>query len=365
VTEDYYFWSHRLPVARAARAAGFEVHVTTHVTSHGDLISGEGFILHPTRFGRSNRNLLAQILALRELISLFRSIRPNVVYNIALKAIVFGSIASKIARVPRVINLVAGLGVVFTSEDKKYRVASLLARMLARLILSSRSSVVTVQNQDDLREIKNMAPKAQVKLIRGSGVDTRSFILNPEPQGEVCVSLVGRMLWHKGVGEFAEAAKIIRDFGFKMQLVGGLDLHNPSGIPEDELLKWHQEGHVSWLGHTEDIARIWANSHIAVLPSYREGLPKSLLEAASCGKPIVAADTPGCREVVRNGYNGFLVPKGDAGALAKAILRLGLNRSLREQMGIRSRQMVEQYFCETKIAAQTLELYHDALQSIR
>ncbi len=357
MTEDYYFWSHRLPVARAARDAGFEVHVATHVHEFASAIKQEGFILHPTRFERSNRNLWNQFLALLELVRLFRSVRPQIVHNVALKAIVFGTIAARFSRVPKVVNLVAGMGAVFTSEERKYRLASMIARVVGRVLFGFSNTVVTVQNSDDLREIKSMVPNARVELIRGSGVNINHFIPSQEPEGSICVTLVGRMLWHKGVGEFVEASRILRDSGFRMQLVGGIDLHNPAAISKEQLQLWQSEGHIFWLGHQKNINEIWSQSHVAVLPSYREGLPKSLLEAASCGRPIIVADSPGCREIVQEGYNGFLVPKGDARALAKAILKLGLNRALREEMGRRSRQMVEEHFCEGKIVEQTLELY--------
>lgn len=361
VTEDYYFWSHRLLVAKAAQEAGFEVFVATHINQHEERLSNKGFHVFSTRFSRSNRNLFFQLKALLELMRIFRQVKPDIVHNIALKAIVFGSIAAWVARVPRVINLVAGLGVVFTSDEKKYRLFARAGRLMAQVLLQRSNTWVVTQNSDDAREIKQMAPKANIRIIKGSGVDVSKYALKPEPGEPIRVSLVGRMLWHKGIGEFVEASKLLKSRDLAMQLVGGLDLENPAHIRESELMDWHQEGCVQWLGHREDIAYVWAQSHMAVLPSYREGLPKSLLEAAACGKPIVAADTPGCREIVIDGYNGFLVPKQNSVALAAAILKLALDPILRAQMGENSRKLVCEKFSNEIVVQQTLELYHELL----
>lgn len=292
MTEDYYFWSHRLPIAKAAQKAGFEVFVATHIHSYSEDLRREGFIVYPALFSRSNTNLWIQFKALLELIQIFRQVQPNIVHNVALKAIVFGSIAAWVARVPRVINLIAGFGSVFTGDSIKYR-------YFARMLLQRKGSVVMTQNLDDAHEIKQMAPGASVRLIRGSGVDTELFSLVPEPEGPIRVALVGRMLWNKGVGEFVEASRWLQSWGenIKMVLVGGLDFGNPASISRRQLDEWQLTGLVSWIGHQQDIRKIWAQSHIAVLPSYREGLPKSLLEAAASGRPIVAADTPGCRKL--------------------------------------------------------------------
>lgn len=366
MTEDYYFWSHRLLIAKAAQAEGFDVYVATHVEKYREELKQQGLLVVSTLFSRSNKNLLIQIKALIQLIRVFKKIKPDIVHNVALKAILFGTISSWMTRVPQTINLVAGLGVIFTDQSKKYRLISKLARMVARILFSSSNIWVIAQNQDDMREIHCMAPKARMKLVRGSGVDTTKYFPVSEPLGPVRVTLLARMLWHKGIGEFVKASRILKSWGenLDMQLVGGLDFGNPACISEQQLLDWQSVGLINWLGHQTDIARIWAESHIAVLPSYREGLPKSLLEAAACGKPMIAADTPGCREIVIDQHNGFLVPVQDAEALARAIQKLAHDSDLRVKMGNYSRQLVCREFSNEHVIEQTMELYRELVPTM-
>ncbi|MEI6791446.1 MAG: glycosyltransferase family 4 protein, partial [Myxococcaceae bacterium] len=361
----YYFLSHRLLIAKAAQREGFEVYVATHVEKHEEKLRQDGFTVFPTIFSRNNKNLLTQIKALFQLVKIFRQVRPDIVHNIALKAIVFGAIASWINRLPKTINLVAGLGVVFTDQSKKYKLISRFARRLARVLLQHSGTLVIVQNSDDMSEMKLMAPRAKICLIRGSGVNIHDYAPILEPTGVVKVTLVGRMLWHKGVGELVEASRLLKSWGEELEilLVGGLDFGNPACISKQQLLDWQSVGLIKWLGHQMDIARVWAESHIAVLPSYREGLPKSLLEAAACGKPIIAADAPGCREIVVDRYNGFLVPVRNAEALAKAIQRLIHKPELRVKMGYRSRQLVCKEFSNEHVVEQTMRIYHELLQA--
>ena len=366
MTEDYYFWSHRLLIAKSAQKNGFDVYVATHVGKYLHNFQQEGFHVLPTIFSRNNQNLFTQIKALLQLAGIFRQVKPDIVHNVALKAIVFGSIASWVSSVPKTINLIAGLGFVFTDQSKKYRLISQFARLIARVLLSHSGAVTVVQNSDDMCEIKSMAPRATVKLIRGSGVNILNYAPVAEPIGPICVNLVGRMLWHKGIRELVEASRLLKSWGesLNIQLVGSLDFGNPACISEKQLLDWQSAGLIRWIGHQTNIAQIWAQSHIAVLPSYREGLPKSLLEAAACGRPIVAADTPGCREIVIEGCNGFLVPVRNAEALAKAIQRLAHDPALRSRMGSRGRQLVCQEFSNERVIEQTMKVYHELLPAI-
>ena len=366
MTEDYYFWSHRLLVAKSAKQEGFDVYVATHIGEYLGKLLQEGFQVVPTIFSRNNQNLWTQTKALLELVKIFKQIKPDIAHNIALKAIVFGSIASWVTGVPKVINLVAGLGVVFTDESKKYKLISKIARFIAGVLFSRSDVLVIVQNLDDKREIQNMASKATIKLIRGSGVDIQKYFPTTEPIAPICVSLVARMLWHKGVGEFVEASRLLKSWGenLNMQLVGGLDYGNPACITEQQIFDWQSAGLISWLGHQKNIGKIWLESHIAVLPSYREGFPKSLLEAAACGRPIVAANTPGCREIVIEGYNGFLVPVRNAEALAKAIQKLAHDSKLRAKMGLCGRELVCEKFSNERVIEQTMKVYHELIPAI-
>ncbi|MGH8499527.1 MAG: glycosyltransferase family 4 protein, partial [Methylococcales bacterium] len=225
---------------------------------------------------------------------------------------------------------------------------------------SSKNRVI-VQNTEDRNLLITQLGinENNVVLIKGSGVDTRKFYPKPEPNGKVTMALVSRMLWDKGIGEFVAAIKLLkkRGFDFSAALVGEPDDENLASVSRVQLQGWHDAGLINWLGYREDIAEFWHNAHIAVLPSYREGLPKSLLEAAACGRSIVTTDTSGCKEIVQNGVNGFLVPVGDAAGLADALEKLILNAELRQTMGQAGRKMVEQDFSDEKVIAETLRVY--------
>lgn len=359
VTEDYYFWSHRLPIAKAAQKEGFDVYVATHVNKHGKQIQQEGFVLLPTVFSRNNQNLFKQLKALLGLVAIFWRVRPDIVFNVPLKSAVFGTIAAWLTRMPVTINLLPGLGFLFFEHTKQYSLPNRIAKWMGWFLFQRSGVTVVVQNSDDLAEIKKMAPRARVELIRGSGVDITRYFPRPEPSGPIKVTLVARMSWHKGIAEFIEAARILKAQGESMilQIVGGLDFDNIAPISENQLLDWQSQGLISWLGHQDNIADIWANSHMAVLPTYREGLPKSLLEAAACGRAMIASDAPGCREIVLHGHNGLLVPVKDALSLAKAIQKLAHDPILRSQMGENGRKLVCREFSNGKVVEQTVALY--------
>jgi glycosyltransferase involved in cell wall biosynthesis len=205
--------------------------------------------------------------------------------------------------------------------------------------------------------------RAETILIRGAGVDLDRFSPEPEPEGPPVVVLVARMLWEKGIGVFVEAARMLRDrhSDARFWLVGAPDPGNPGSIPGPQLDAWQEEGVVQWLGHRTDIAEILARSSIVCLPSYREGLPKSLLEALAAGRPIVATDVPGCRETVKDGENGILVAPRDARSLAEALETLIRDKALRSRLGLKSRQLAEAEFGTARVSEATLALYHSML----
>lgn len=366
VTEDWYFCSHRLPIARAARDAGFEVVVATHVGTYGDTITREGFRLIPLQMRRRSKNPLRELAAVLEIVNIYRRERPDLVHHVALKPVLYGALAARITGAPAVVNALAGLGYVFSSNESRARVLKLLVRAAFRVLLNRRNSVVLLQNPDDQRmliESKTILP-ARTALIRGSGVDTRRFRPSELVDGPIMVTLVARMLRDKGILEFVEASKLLRQQGiqFRAVLVGIPDPDNPTSIPASQLEAWQAEGLVEWWGQNDDIPRVWAQSHISVLPSsYGEGVPMSLIEAAACGRPIITTDMPGCREIVQHEENGLLVPVRDSRALADAICRLIENPDLRRQMGLEGRKLVEREFAESIVVTQTLNLYQSIL----
>ncbi|MFZ3013995.1 MAG: glycosyltransferase family 4 protein [Nitrospira sp.] len=361
ITEDWYFWSHRLDLARAAREAGYDVIVATRVTDHGERIRGEGFQLEPLEMVRRSRNPFHEVIAVAELVRLYRRVNPDVVHHVAMKPILYGSLAAWLTRVPSVINAFAGLGYAFMDERK--RLLRWCVKTAFRAVLRLSHSVVLVQNQDDQDRLvaEGVVPTSRTRIIAGSGIDVALYSLKPQQSGIPVVILPARMLWDKGVGEFVEAARWLKQKGVHARfiLVGRRDEHNPAAIPENCLQEWVQEGVVEWWGHREDMPAVYAAAMLVVLPSYREGLPKVLLEAAACGKAIVATDVPGCREIVRDRFNGLLVSPRDSTALTVAIEELLSDQALREVMGRRSRTRVLAEWSSPRITEQVLGLYRD------
>lgn len=356
VTEDWYFCSHRLNLARAAREAGYEVTVVTRVKDHGDIIRRAGIELVPFEISRRSMNVLQELRTLIRLTALYRKISPDIVHHVAMKPVLYGTIAARLAGIPHVVNAMAGMGWLFTSTRSRASLIKPFVRLAFRILLSSTSFIV--QNPDDAALLNKMG-LTDIRLIRGSGVDILAFSPHPEPEECSLIILPARMLWDKGVGEFVEAAKYLKAkaYALRFALVGKPDPENPTSISAAQLVSWQEAGIVEWWGQREDMARVYAQCCIVCLPSYREGLPKSLLEAASCARPIVATDVPGCREIVRNEVNGILVPARESAPLARALERLIEDPSLRRRMGENGRQLVENEFSQEKIIDLTLLIY--------
>ena len=364
--DDGFFLSHRMPIARAARDAGFAVAVACPVTDHGESIRAEGMRVLPIPLTRGRVSPLADLGTFAALVRICRAERPDIVHAVAMKPVLYGAAAARLAGVPAVVGALAGLGYVFSSGDIKARLLRPLVRRALRWALGGRRSTCIVQNPDDAAFVAGLGiDRRCIVVIPGSGVDTARFVPSPEPEGPVRVAMVSRLLWDKGVGEFVEAARIARTQSpdLRFTLIGAPDEGNPAAVPSAQLEGWRDEGIIEWQGHRDDIPAVWRESHIAVLPSYREGLPKALLEAASCGRPIVAADVPGSREIARDGESALLVPPRDSAALAAAILRLADDPALRARLGAGGRALVERHFSEERIAAETLALWRRLLDS--
>jgi glycosyltransferase involved in cell wall biosynthesis len=369
VTEDWYFCLHRLPIARAARDAGFRVLVATRVEAHGALIEKEGFRLIPMDWNRGSLSVLDALSELRRIFATYRGWKPDLVHHVALKPSLLGSVAATLAGVAPVVNNLAGLGQAFSSAGLP---AALVRSFLvsAFKVMFSRKGVCTlVENADDLGFLtaKVGLSADSVVLIRGIGVDETRFSSQREVSHDVpVVTMVSRLLWPKGVRELVDAGTTLRERGIRVRirLVGMPDPTSRVSVPEAQLRKWDAEGAVEWLGHRDDIPEIWRDSTIGVLPSYyREGIPRSLLEAAACGRAIVTTDMPGCREIVLHGENGLLVPPRDALALADAIAALINDPAGRRRMGQAGRARVEREFSEKQVVEQTLALYQGLLDN--
>jgi glycosyltransferase involved in cell wall biosynthesis len=297
-------------------------------------------------------------------VRLYRNLRPDLVHHVTIKPVLYGSLASRAVCDIKVVNAVSGLGYTFTS-DKRAKATRGVATVLYRATTLNPYSRTIFQNPDDLKTFveKRLVKPKQAVLIRGSGVDCDRFQERCEPQGDPVIMLPSRMLWDKGVGEFVEAARIIRNSDLKARfvLVGGFDPGNPTGVPIEQLNAWVQSGVVEWWGHQDAMPEILSNANLVVLPSYREGLPKVLLEAAASARAIVATDVPGCREIVRHDVNGLLVPPHSSEALAQAIRVLLKAPELRTRFGRAGRGIAVREFSEQMVVRQTLDLYRELL----
>ena len=366
VAEDFFFVSHRLTLARAARDAGYRVAVATRVTAHGPAIEAEGFKLIPIGLRRGIRNPLSDMAAVLELVRIYRSERPDIVHHLSLKPILFGSIAARLARVPVVVNALTGLGLLYSDAAGAAVILRAPVTLALRRLLAGPRVWTIVQNSDDLQMLRaaGLGEADRTVLIRGSGVDVKRFTPKPEPAGVPVAALVARMVALKGVPEFVETARILRDrrVALRLALVGDIDPDNPTGIPRSQIESWVAEDVVEWWGKRTDVSEVWAEAHIAVQPSRGgEGIPKSLLEAGASARPLVTTDVPGCRELVTDGVNGLIVPPNDPLALANALTRLAGDPDLRRRLGEQARETVESHHTDIAVAAATLDLYRRAL----
>lgn len=366
VTEDWVFTLHRLNVAQAAKAAGIAVAVAGSPGKAVGGIRSAGFEFFPLHLRRGSYNPIFELSSICEIVSLYRRVRPDLVHHVALKSVVYGTIAAKIARLAGVVNAVSGLGYAFSGETRRQRLSQGFLKLALRTLIRGKNVLVTFENPDDERLFlqDRLCKKNQSRLIQSVGVDTERFSESPEPAGIPVVLLPSRLIWDKGVGELVDAARILKSRGvdFRVVLAGSPDLTNPNCIPESQLEQWVREGAVEWLGPVEDMPALYSRSHVVCLPSkYREGIPMSLIEAASCARPIVTTDSPGCREIARHNVNGLLVPPGQSGELADALQLLLTNPPLRNRMGREGRRIVLQNFSKEIVVGKTFEVYKQLL----
>jgi glycosyltransferase involved in cell wall biosynthesis len=365
LTEDWFFASHFLKRALAAKAAGWRVILVAYSGEATPAIRAAGIEVIPVAFIRRRTNPVAELMFTLRLAKLYRQLRPALVHHIALKPILVGGIAARLAGVPAIVNAPTGLGFVFSSDRILAKLLKPLVSLLLRITLSPKNARVIFENPDDQAELERlgMIRPGAATLIRGAGVDIEQFAPAPEPPPPVRVILIARMIREKGVADFVDAARLLREqkIAAEFVLVGAPDPGNPNTVTAAELRRWEAEGLVTWLGARKDIAALLRSAHIACQPSsYREGLPKSALEAMAAGKPLVATDIPGCREAVVDGVTGLLVPPRNPAALAAALRQLIEAPQLRATMGAAARLRAEQYFADAIICRQTLLVY-DAL----
>jgi len=361
VNDSAFFVTHRLPVALAAKDAGFDVSVATAVGERVDEITRAGlrFIAIPLK--RGSTNIFSELRLMIVLARLFLSLKPDIVHLVTIKPVLYGGILARLLHVRAVVSAISGMGYLFT--NKRGGLIRRVVETLYRFSLGHRHGKVIVQNASDretLEEIRAL-PVGHDVLIPGSGVDLKKYIPVPVNSSESIVVLPARMLWDKGVGEFVNAAKLLHQQGVtaRFVLVGEYDAHNPAAISRQQLEQWEKEGDIEWWGFQHDMTSIFARACLVVFPSYREGLPKSLAEAAAAGKAIVTTDAPGCRDVVEHGRNGLLVPVRDTVCLANAIKELLKDKDRLVSMGYESRKIAESKFGLEEIVAMHLRIYRN------
>jgi len=366
---DWFFLSHRLPIALEAQRLGYEVHVALGLTTHEERLRALGFVVHPLRLDRSSMNPLGALRNVAEIQGVVRKVSPRLVHLVTIKPVLLGGVAARLAGAPAIVAAVPGLGYVFASRGPLAVLRRALIGGLYRMALAHRNLRVIVQNRADhavISERFGVDPR-RVVTIRGSGVNLEEFRMQPVPSGPPVVALVARMLADKGVREFVAAARALRTARegtgepARFVLVGEPDPGNPTSIDEAEITGWVRDGIVERWGRRDDVSEVMRSASLVVLPSYHEGLPKVLLEAAACGRPVVATAIPGCREAVEPGETGLLVPVRDPAALAAAMGELLDDPSRRLAMGLAARARAEREFDVRDVVARHHAVYRELI----
>lgn len=357
---SWYLYNYCLPLAEAARQAECEILLVSPQGEYSDRLQAAGFSYLPFPIHRRSINPLTEWLTLKHITRLYDLEKPDIVHQFTTKCMIYGSLAAQSIGIPHIINSVTGMGYAFSGDQISRQVLRRIIKRLYRRALAG--TTVLFQNPNDQHEFinENLVSPEQTVLIRSSGVNIDIFKPSPEPPGPPLVVLPGRMLFDKGIVIFIKAAQLLRRHNVEARfaLVGEPDPQNPASIPLKKLKAWDDEGIVEWWGWREDMAQVYQQAHIVCLPStYREGVPKTLIEAAASGRSIITTDTPGCREVVQHGRNGLLVAMHSVNELAEAIQRLVEDKNLRQKMGQEGRRIAESEFTLQDVIAAILNLY--------
>lgn len=361
VNVDWFFLSHRLPLATEIIKRGFETHLACTLTSKKSLFNKYGIITHDLKMERSSISLISELIAFFRMKKIIDKVKPDIIHLISIKPIIFGGLISRMKRIKNVVISVSGLGYVYIGNDFKTRIIRLFISLLYRIAIQKDSFKIIFQNHDDLNVFLKMraVKKNNTILIKGSGVDLFDFLPSVEPKGIPIVILVSRMLIDKGVREFSEAAKILKNRGknIRMILVGCCDQGNPKTLKKEEIENWISKGYIEYWGYKDNISDIMKRSNIVVLPSYREGMPKSLLEAAASARAVITTNVPGCRDAIIPDVTGVLVPAKNAQFLADAIDDLINHPEKRCAMGKAGRKFAEESFDIRNVIDTHLRIY--------
>lgn len=366
VTEDWYFVSHRLDLAVGLEEAGYDVGVATRIGRHGDAIRKRGIKVFDIAFNRSGVNPLMELRTVWSLYKLFRLEKPDIVHQVAIKPVVYGSLIARLLGVPGTVNALGGLGYVFSSTDLKARLIRLLVRPTLKFAHGKKKARLILQNTQDVEIMtkSGIVKSEKIRLIRGAGVDPDDYQLTTVDVKLPLIVLTARLLRQKGVGEFVAAARILHQRGVpaRFALVGSVDAANPASFTNEDVAQWVNEGVVEAWGWRDDMPSIFAQAQIACLPTfYGEGLPKALLEAAASGCAIVASNIPACTELVKDEVTGLVVPPQNAEALADTLERLIKDIDLRKRLGEAARRSIAADFSSSKILSEILDVYEELM----
>jgi glycosyltransferase involved in cell wall biosynthesis len=366
VNADWAFMVNRLPIAIEAVRQGYSVHIACAFTGREDELRSYGFILHEIKFTRSGHNPFTELFTVLSIFRLVRQLKPDLIHAVTIKPVLYGGIISKVLRVPAFVAAISGLGFVFTSNTLKAVTLRKFAEIAYRFALSVNNIKVIFQNPFDKSIVQKAAnlEDRNIIMIKGSGADLTEYTVTEPPNGTPIVAMACRLLKEKGVYEFIESARSIKNKGIdcRFWLIGAPDYGNPHSITDGEIAQWDKEGHVEFFGHRSDISSLFSQSTIVVLPSYYgEGLPKVLIEAAACGRPVITTDNPGCAEAVINNVTGIVVPIRDVNALSDAIEFLLNNSDLRIDMGRQGRILAEKEFDISSVVSTHLSVYKELL----
>ena len=370
VSEDWYFLSHRLSLAKEAQSRGYKVHVVCKDTGMLNKIKGFGFKCYELNSNRNNTSLLNLVKEILNIRIILKGINPAIVHLVAFRSILLGLSSLIFFKNIKIIASITGLGSIFLSKDIKVKFFKLIIILFLSINFKKKNINIIVQNIDDYNFcLKSLhCSKNRILIIRGSGVDTYYFKYeNEPPYPPIIITFVGRLIKDKGIEALFNAFHLVNKTNKNINLLiaGSIDRSNPSAIDEIYIKReLSKNKNISWLGEVSDIKKLWKKSHIAILPSRREGLPKSLLEAAASGKAIIATDVPGCREIAINNVNAITVPLDNAVELAKAIEYLSKNHKIRKKFGLKSRELVERDMSEEIIINKTIFIYENLYKSL-
>jgi glycosyltransferase involved in cell wall biosynthesis len=364
---DWYLFNFRRSLANFLKDKGYEVVLISPSGPYVPRLQEAGFRWLAWEVGRQTLSPWREFNAYRRLIQLYRLERPDLTHHFTIKPVLYGTLAARRSGVKAITNSITGRGYVFLSNKASTRVLRFFVRIFYRQVLRSPNCAAIFENQADLDFFTNqdLIPSERAFLIQGVGIDAEHFTPVPEPEGIPVVLLPARMLWDKGVGVLVEAARILQDkIPARFVLIGEPDTGNPANISRTVLEGWVAEGIVEWWGWQQDMKAAYAASHIVTLPSMGEGVPTVLLEAAACARPIVTTNTPGCRDVVKDGISGLIVPPNDPPALADALYKLLIDPNLRGRMGAAGRQLVLHGYTQAQVNQANFEVYCSLISQV-